>query len=410
MSKKLLLFLLVFLFFSPPSPAYPVVLSSTSVSPAAGQTLSTPPLTVQCTNCGAPAGGNIAKQGARDATAQSWFVQDAAGGLNLQSTQLTISTAIADILTKMGDGTQVVDVSNLFTLNATTVTGNASLASILANQTNGTQVSLVIPDSQLATSFFPSRLTDGAGFIGVAGSPLIVSLDAGSGLATAANQVTGNTTLATLNLQATQALIDSSLNTIKANQTNGAQIVDVSDLFTLNTTTVTGNASLSSIDSKVTGLGTEATLALIKLKTDNLDVLLSTMATEATLAALNAKITNLSTAPVGTESGTLFRQVGPVAVFPSQSSVSPHSSFSVTTSSSVLVASNSMRGRIVIDATNLTRDLYVRFDGGVATIGPPSMLIYAGSRYDSESGIVSSGQITGISVAGGTGTIVDYSR
>lgn len=45
-----------------------------------------------------------------------------------------------------------------------------------------------------------------------------------------------------------------------------------------------------------TGASTEATLALIKAKTDNLDVALSTVATQATLALIKAKTDNLDAA------------------------------------------------------------------------------------------------------------------
>jgi len=55
-------------------------------------------------------------------------------------------------------------------------------------------------------------------------------------------------------------------------------------------------AKTDNLDVLLSTIGTEATLALIKAKTDNLDVVLSTVATEVTLALIKAKTDNLDVA------------------------------------------------------------------------------------------------------------------
>lgn len=55
-------------------------------------------------------------------------------------------------------------------------------------------------------------------------------------------------------------------------------------------------AKTDNLDAALSSLATQATLALIKAKTDNLDVLLSTIASQATLALIKSKTDNLDAA------------------------------------------------------------------------------------------------------------------
>jgi hypothetical protein len=159
-----------------------------------------------------PGSGLPVMQGARDATAQAWFVQDPAGGLNLQATQLVISTTMTSILAKMGNGTHIVDVSDLFTLDTTAVAGNAILTNLKTDQTSGLQ------KTQISNSLGQAVGVTGAPVVGTESGLITRPIfpEGANAIALESTQLSGNGTLTTIN--ATLGTLGTS-----ANQTNGLQ-------------------------------------------------------------------------------------------------------------------------------------------------------------------------------------------
>jgi hypothetical protein len=265
---------------------------------------------------------------------------------------------MTSILAKMGDGTHIVDVSDLFTLDTTAVAGNAILTNLKADQTSGLQ------KTQISNSLGQA--------VGVTGAPVVGTE---SGLIT-------------------RPIFPEGANAIA-----------------LESTQLTGNGTLTTINTTLGTLATQSTLALIKLKTDNLDVLLSTRSSEATLSTLNGKITNLASTPIGTESGTLVRQVGPLTVLPGSASGQTQVAFSATLLSATLLASNTSRSAVIVDCSSCVDDIYLNLVGAPAS-SSTGMRVYAGSRFDTSGlGPLPTGIITVVSNSGTqTVKVIEFSR
>ena len=138
------------------------------------------------------------------------------------------------------------------------------------------------------------------------------------------SDVATETTLATRSSEATAIIIKGVLDVIESNTDSLDGILtnisnDTSNIDVLLSTRAseTTLASILVALGGLAGLATEATLALIKAKTDNLDVALSTRASQATLALVKAKTDNLDVLLSTRLSGTAFTsRVGEVVVSP----------------------------------------------------------------------------------------------
>ena len=300
-------------------------------------------------------------------------------GASTSANQSTIISDLASILANQTNGTQETQVTNFpatqpisatslplptgASTSANQVTANSSLSSILSNQTNGTQHTLIdnFPGTQpvsgtvtanqgtaaALSGAWPVEITDGSSILGTSANPIRVdttgtttqpisaaSLPLPTGAATAANQSTANTSLASIlanqtngtqetqvtNFPATQAIsavslplptgaataanqstANTSLASILANQTNGTQVVSG---------TVTANAG-TNLNTSALALESGGNLASVKTNTDRPSVSASFQASvttsEAALPtntaksiALKAPATNTDNVYVGT--------------------------------------------------------------------------------------------------------------
>lgn len=156
--------------------------------------------------------------------------------------------------------------------SALQTTGNSSLSSIdgktpsLGQALAAASVPVILPAATITTLTPPAAIT---------------------GFATSAIQATQQTALDAIKLDADkipaqgQALAAASMPVVLT-------AIQTAALTPPSNTGYALDSSLTTLNAK--DFATQATLALIKAKTDNLDALLSTLATQVTLAALNAKI------------------------------------------------------------------------------------------------------------------------
>lgn len=177
--------------------------------------------------------------------------------LGVDSTLFAIPTTVA-----------VDPLTHAMLVNAS-VTIDTSLIATSANQTSGNQKTQIVDAGGEQVTVTGGKLDVNA------------SIDT-TGLATSAKQDTGNTSLSSIDTK------------IPASpSTTGKQD--------------TGNTSLASIDGKVTDVATQATLALIKAKTDNIDVALSTRTKPADTQTVAGTVTanagtNLNTSALALDS------------------------------------------------------------------------------------------------------------
>lgn len=211
--------------------------------------------------------------------------------------QDTGNTSVASIDTKTVhvDTGAVTVISTVLPPNAATATNQAAANASLASIDGKIPAS---PSQEHTTAGSPNaaRLTDGTTFY-KATTPAdtqpvsVASMPLPAGAATAAKQDTGNTSLASILAQLDVALStrasEATLASVKAKTDN----IDVFLSTRATESTLATRASESTLSTRAS----ESTLGLVKAKTDNLDTLLSTRAADATLVSTNTKLDTLHT-------------------------------------------------------------------------------------------------------------------
>lgn len=283
---------------------------------------------------------------------------------------------------------------------ANQVIGNTKLTSI--DNKVATETTLVAINTKTATLVSGRVPVDGSGVT----QPIsAASLPLPTGAATSANQTTSNSSLSSIDGKVTgiaTAALQSSTNT-KLDLLH----TDLTAPIPTGTNAIGQVTANAGTNLNTSTLALEATQALVKAKTDNLDVTLSTRATEATLSTLNTKVITTANG-IKTDGSSVTQPVSAISL-PLPTGAATESTLSTlntkvtavntgaVTISTAIPSGNNLIGKVGIDQTTpgTTNKVNIGTDG---VVGMGSVIF----QYSAEGANSSTVQLASSAIFTGT--------